>query len=83
MNTHHIRGTARTAAFPLAMLVCAVRPAAAAKSTCEWDGVERIVAIGDVHGAYDRFVEILRVAGLIDGDEHWSGGTTVRAGGRC
>jgi hypothetical protein len=34
-----------------------------AASSCEWNNVERVVAIGDVHGAYDRFVEILKVAG--------------------
>jgi hypothetical protein len=47
-----------------------------ASSSCEWDGVERIVAVGDVHGAYDRFVNILKVAGVVDADAHWSAGTT-------
>ena len=37
----------------------------------------RIVAIGDVHGAFDQFVEILQAAGLIDAKRQWSGGTTV------
>ena len=37
----------------------------------------RIVAIGDVHGAFDQFVEILQAAGLIDGKRQWAGGTTV------
>jgi hypothetical protein len=37
----------------------------AASTSCGIDGVERIVAVGDVHGAYDRFVEILKTAGLI------------------
>ena len=46
----------------------------AASASCGVDGVERIVAIGDVHGAYDRFVEILKTAGLIDDRERWSGG---------
>jgi len=35
------------------------------------------VAIGDVHGAYDRFVALLRQAGLIDMRNHWSGGRAV------
>src|SRR6187399_952828 len=48
----------------------------AAPASCELDGVERIVAVGDVHGAYDRFTEILRAAGVIDQDRHWSGGRT-------
>ena len=46
----------------------------AASTSCGIDGVERIVAVGDVHGAYDRFVEILKTAGLIDSRQRWSGG---------
>lgn len=37
----------------------------------------RVVAIGDVHGAFDQFVEILQTAGLIDPKHQWIGGTTV------
>jgi Calcineurin-like phosphoesterase len=37
----------------------------------------RVVAIGDVHGAFDQFVEILQTAGLIDAKSQWIGGTTV------
>src|SRR5439155_21362657 len=37
---------------------------------------ERVVAVGDVHGAYDRFIEILKVAGVVDADAHWSAGAT-------
>jgi hypothetical protein len=33
-----------------------------------------VVAIGDVHGAYDRFVAMLRAAQLIDGRQRWVGG---------
>jgi hypothetical protein len=33
--------------------------------------------VADVHGAYDRFVAILRTAGLIDGRQRWSGGRAV------
>lgn len=64
-----------------ATLVCVAllvgRPLSAAdKNSCEWDGIGRVVAVGDVHGAYDRFVEILRAAAVIDAGLHWSGGTT-------
>jgi hypothetical protein len=52
------------------------RAAAAEPPTCEFDGVERIVAVGDVHGAYDRLVEVLRAAGLLDGRAHWAGAKT-------
>ena len=41
---------------------------------CEYAGVERVVAVGDVHGAYDRYVEILRVAGVVDDHQHWAAG---------
>jgi hypothetical protein len=37
----------------------------------------RVVAIGDVHGAFDQFVEILQTAGLVDAKRQWIGGTTV------
>ena len=55
-------------------IALASRPLPAA-SPCEWTGVERVVAIGDVHGAYDRFVEILKVAGVIDAGSHWAAGS--------
>ena len=48
--------------------------AAAATPPCEIEGVERIVAVGDVHGAYERFVEILQTAGILDGRLRWAGG---------
>jgi hypothetical protein len=38
---------------------------------------ERIVAIGDIHGAYDALVSILQRAGLVDEDLHWIGGGTT------
>lgn len=34
---------------------------------CAIEGVARIVAVGDVHGAYGAFVGILRKARVIDG----------------
>jgi len=35
------------------------------------------VAIGDVHNAFDDFVAILRRTGLIDKQNHWTGGKTT------
>ena len=60
----------------------ATPPVARAADSCEIDGVQRVVAIGDVHGAYDRLVSILTVSGLIDNRQRWSGGKThlVQAG---
>ncbi|MGH9673739.1 MAG: metallophosphoesterase [Bryobacteraceae bacterium] len=39
-----------------------------------WSGVERVVAMGDVHGDYKQFTTLLGQAGLIDKDEKWTGG---------
>ena len=50
--------------------------ARAAEPACELEGVDRIVAIGDVHGAHDRLVSVLRLAGLVDHRQRWSGGKT-------
>jgi len=42
----------------------------------EWQGVERIVAIGDIHGDYDRYMAALEAAGLVDRKGRWAGGET-------
>jgi hypothetical protein len=39
-------------------------------------GVERIVAIGDIHGNWDGYVATLRAAELIDDENNWTGGRT-------
>ena len=46
-------------------------------SVCRIQTSERVVAIGDVHGAYDKFVAILRAAGLVDGRARWIGGRSI------
>jgi hypothetical protein len=43
---------------------------------CNLQTSERIVAIGDVHGAYQKFLAILREAGIIDGRRRWIAGRT-------
>jgi hypothetical protein len=48
-----------------------------APSACGIQTTDRIVAIGDVHGAHDRFVAILREAGVIDQRQRWTGGKAV------
>ena len=55
---------------------CAVRSAAAKEIPYEWSNVARIVAIGDIHGAYDSFVTVLRNSGLVDEELRWIGGKT-------
>lgn len=43
---------------------------------CEWSGVSKIVAVGDLHGAYIHFVEILQGTHLVDDNLRWIGGKT-------
>ncbi len=67
----------RPSSPPLRFLLClvvllAAPDAWAAQDT--WSGVERIVAVGDVHGDYEQFVKLLRGAGLLDEKDNWAGG---------
>jgi len=48
----------------------------AASIQCEWTGVEKIVAVGDLHGDYKNFVKILRGTKLVDKGLRWKGGKT-------
>lgn len=47
-----------------------------AQAESRWSGVERVVAFGDVHGAYAELVSALQAAGVIDAETNWSGGAT-------
>jgi hypothetical protein len=49
----------------------------AAAAVCSLRTPERVVAVGDVHGAYDSFVAILKAAQLIDARERWAGGRAM------
>lgn len=72
------RRTALLAAWLLAACALPIRQVdvAARATPCEFDKVERIVAVGDVHGAYERFLGILRASGVIDTRNRWIGGRT-------
>jgi hypothetical protein len=74
--TQHRLSPGVAAALALALLTQGTSSVRAQATRCEIDRVDRIVAVGDVHGAYDRFVEILTVTGLIDAQQRWSGGET-------
>ncbi len=50
---------------------------AAAQDPCTLETPERVVAIGDIHGAYDAFVRILQAADLIDDRERWVAGPAL------
>jgi hypothetical protein len=52
----------------------AVPSAQTVDAPCHVRTTERVVAVGDVHGAYDRFVGILRAANLLDRRDRWIGG---------
>jgi hypothetical protein len=57
-------------------LVFSALPSPAEDIPYEWTGVDRVVAIADLHGDYDRFTFILahpQIA-LVDADLHWIGG---------
>ena len=41
-----------------------------------WADVERIVAIGDLHGDYDNYIEALRAADIVDRRGRWIAGET-------
>jgi len=61
-------------AFTFALLLASIPTASAQEDV--WTGVDRVVAVGDVHGDVDQFVGVLRSAGLLDDRGSWSGGKT-------
>jgi hypothetical protein len=55
----------------------AVSAQTGAADPCDIRTAERVVAIGDVHGAYQPFVQILRAAQLLDARDRWIGGRAI------
>jgi hypothetical protein len=52
-------------------------PASAADAAqVEWQGVDRVVAFADVHGAYAALTALLQSQGVVDGNLHWSAART-------
>ncbi len=43
-------------------------------STWEWEGVSRVVAIGDIHGSSDKLLQLLQGTGLVNEELSWTGG---------
>ncbi len=41
-----------------------------------WTGVERVIAVGDIHGDYGQYMRTLQAAGLVDEKGRWAGGET-------
>ena len=54
----------------LATLLALLAPATASP-------LHRIVAVGDLHGDFSAWRDILRSASLVDNKGHWSGGDTI------
>ncbi len=50
--------------------------AAPAPAQSAWDHVARVVVMGDLHGDYAKFHDMLGQAGLINARDAWSGGAT-------
>ncbi len=56
----------------VALLGCAL----GAPIPCQWTDVEKIVAVGDLHGDYENFIKILKGTGIVDDTLHWKAGKT-------
>jgi len=65
--------------FALFLLLLVPGPAHAKAKKIDdyhWTGVERVVAIGDLHGDYNQYINVMRSAGLIGKSGKWTGGAT-------
>jgi Calcineurin-like phosphoesterase len=59
------------------LLLAPVLLARAVSPNSRADSPQPLIAIGDVHNDFDDFVAILQRTGLIDKQNHWSGGKTT------
>lgn len=76
---HHNHGAARWPGVRLlaaCALVLLMVNAPGTRAEPVWSDVERIVAIGDIHGDYDQYIEALARNELIDDRLRWRGGET-------
>jgi len=65
----------------LAIVALALLPALATAKARQvddhhWTDVERIVAIGDIHGDWDQYMRVMTAAGLVNSRGSWTGGET-------
>lgn len=69
----------RLVSFILLLLLLAPTPASAKAKKIDdyhWTGVERVVAISDLHGDYKQYIKVMQSAGLINKSGRWIGGST-------
>ena len=60
----------------LLALLIPLQDLSAKRERAEYGPVDRIVVIGDIHGDYDKMIDALTIAGLIDRRKRWAGGRT-------
>ncbi len=60
----------------LVCLACSAHAGSQQVDDYTWEGVERVVAIGDLHGDYDHYIDTLQAAGLVNKRGKWTGGET-------
>ena len=58
----------------LLLILPGLCPGAGEAGNDTWTGVERIIAIGDIHGDYAKLFNILELTGLMDAKKKWIGG---------
>jgi hypothetical protein len=69
----------RLASFVIVLCLLASDPVDAKAKKIDdyhWTGVERVIAISDLHGDYEQYINVMQSAGLIDSKGKWSGGGT-------
>ncbi len=70
-------GSTQLGRWLLATLLLALAlPGLAAAIQDDWQGIERIVAIGDIHGDYDNYIAVLKNAGVVNRRGRWAAGKT-------
>ena len=76
MTRCRLPGFALASLLGLAAIIGFVHPspAVAQAAQVQWNGVERVVAFADVHGAYTELVTLLRETGIVDAQDRWAAG---------
>ncbi|MEL0307163.1 MAG: metallophosphoesterase, partial [Halieaceae bacterium] len=58
----------------LLLIVTLAMPGAASTVRDDWQEIERVIAIGDVHGDYDNFLAVLKDAEVVNRRGKWVAG---------